>query len=179
MVKALVLDFDSTISTPTWQADKRMWAVADNKPLFLSMSAEQQIANFGGQDRIQALSSLLEALQKASIKLYIISIGFKEAFVPHLQTAGLLGAFDLENIYGQDSQPLRDVRFVKGRLIQQIMKTQGWLQDDVLFVDDSKEHIDKASAVCRTILVSPQSKQTVGGMAQVEIDAIRAACLGN
>ena len=40
-IKALVLDFDSTISTPTYLDRAKQWAVADNVPLFLSMSPEE------------------------------------------------------------------------------------------------------------------------------------------
>ena len=177
--KALVLDFDSTISTPTWQADKGQWAVADNRELFSAMTPEQQIANLGGQERIASLAALLESLEAASIRLYIVSIGYRAAFMPHLQTANLLRFFKSEHIYGQDCQELRSVGFVKGKLIAQFMAAEGWSHGDVVFVDDSQEHITKASPVCRTILVSPESKKTVGGMAKVELDAIREACLGS
>ncbi|KAL1519070.1 hypothetical protein AB1Y20_003337 [Prymnesium parvum] len=177
--KALVLDFDSTLSTPTWQAGHGKWAVADNRALFQAMTLDQQIANFGGGERIRDLTALLEALTARAVALYIVSIGYKEAFVPHLQTAGLLRFFDPERIYGQDSKELRDVGFVKGALIRQIMEIQGWAHDDVVFVDDSQEHIEKASQVCRTILVSTESKRSVGGIAQAEMIAIREACLGS
>ena len=63
------------------------------------------------------------------------------------------------------------VGFVKGQLITQIMQAQSWGSQDALFVDDSKEHIDKAAPVCRTLLV--ESRHTVGGMAQPEFDFIR------
>eukprot|EP00966_Prymnesium_polylepis_P083631 1936947-Prymnesium_polylepis.1 len=144
--KALVLDFDSTISTPTWQADKGQWAVADKVEIFRGMNEQQQIANFGGPARIAALASLLEALEAASVRLYIVSIGYRAAFVPHLQTANLLRFFKDENVYGQDCPQLRNVGFVKGKLIEQIMAPEGWKHGDVVFVDDSQEHITKASS---------------------------------
>ena len=43
----------------------------------------------------------------------------------------------------------------------------------MLFVDDSREHIDKADAVCRTLLV--ESKATIGGMDTPEFNFIRQA----
>ena len=177
--KALVLDFDSTISTPTWQDEKGQWAVADNVALFNSMSPEKQIANLGGPERIAALAALLEALESASVRLYIVSIGYRAAFMPHLQTANLLRFFKKEHVYGQDCQELRAHGFVKGKLIAQFMAAEGWSHGYVVFVDDSQEHITKASPICRTILVSAESKKTVGGMTQVEFDAIREACLGS
>ena len=41
------------------------------------------------------------------------------------------------------------------------MQANGWAAGDALFVDDSKEHIDKASPICRTLLVD---KSVNGGM---------------
>ena len=62
-IKALVLDFDSTISTPTFLERANQWAVADNVPLFESMSAEERVANFGGKARIEQLVSCLKDLK--------------------------------------------------------------------------------------------------------------------
>lgn len=174
-IKALVLDFDSTISTPTYLHRARQWAVADNVPLFESMSEEERIMNFGGPERIAALDALLAALEAAGVRLYIISIGYKAALVPHLHTVNLARYFADERTYGQDSPALREASFVKGMLIGQIMRAQGWSHGDVLFVDDSSEHIERAGATCRTLLVSPESKANVGGMAAAELDEIRRA----
>ena len=56
------------------------------------------------------------------------------------------------------------------RLISQVMQANGWAAGDALFVDDSKEHIDKASPICRTLLVD---KSVNGGMSTKEFEAIR------
>ena len=93
-IKALVLDFDSTISTPTFLQRTNCWAVADNLPLFKSMTEEEIIANFGGTARITALKALLTALAAQGVVLYIVSIGMKAALVPHLKVGGLLRFFD-------------------------------------------------------------------------------------
>lgn len=172
VLKALVLDFDSTISTPTFLTRVDSWAVADNQPLFASMSNEEILANFGGPRRIAKLAALLEALQAAGVRLHIISIGFRAAFVPHLQKVGLLRFFKVADIYGQDSPELRGVSFVKGKLIATLMasaESGAWCFDDVLFVDDSQEHIDKAARVCKTLLVPGG-----GGMTDTEFEAIRS-----
>ena len=95
-IKALVLDFDSTISTPTFLQRVNQWAVADNVTLFNSMSTEEQLLNFGGKERIEQLAACLHDLKTASVELFIVSIGYKAAFVPHLRSAGLLGFFDLQ-----------------------------------------------------------------------------------
>ena len=39
-------------------------------------------------------------------------------------------------------------------LIHQVMSQRGWQPQDVLFVDDSSEHIKGAQAVCRTMQVA-------------------------
>lgn len=167
-IKALILDFDSTISSPTYLARANAWAVADNRALFASMSNEEICANFGGAHRIAALKALLGELKAAGVHLGIISIGFREALVPHLEKAGLLHLFELQHIFGQDSPELRAVGFVKARLIAQLMRARDWDFGDVLFVDDSPEHIEKASATCKTLLVPGG-----GGMAAQEFAAIR------
>ena len=86
--------------------------------------------------------------------LHIVSIGHRAAFVPHLRQCGLFEFFDDQRIWGQDCEELRREGFVKGRLIAKIMASSGWTHADVLFVDDSKDHIEKASDVCRTLLVN-------------------------
>ena len=106
-IKAIFLDFDSTISTPTFLHRAQVWAVADNVKLFHSMSEQEIIANFGGAERIAALTSLLSDLETAGVRLHIISIGHKVAIVPHLRAVGLLRFFAEENIWGQDCPELR------------------------------------------------------------------------
>ena len=177
-IKALVLDFDSTISTPTFLARLNEFAVADKKDIFGCMSVEEQWANFGGAERVQQLANLLAELQAAGVVLHIVSIGFRAAFMPHLKTVGLLDFFAEARIFGQDSSELRAVGFVKGLLIEQLMAASSWEHDDVLFVDDSWSHIERAAEVCRVLLVSHDSKSSVGGMAQAEFDAIHSAALG-
>ena len=173
-IKVLVLDFDSTISTPTYLNRVRQWAVADNVKLFNSMSEDEIMANFGGPERLATLAALLSEIETAGIRLYIISIGYKAAFVPHLRASGLIRFFpDDARLFGQDSPILRKLEFNKGRLIAKIMEAEGYQHRDVLFVDDSKDHIEKATPVCRTLLV--ESKATVGGMGQMEFDKIREA----
>ena len=173
-IKALVLDFDSTISTPVFLKRTNCWCVADNVALFASMTQEEIVANLGGEARIATLEALLAALVEKGVVLHIVSIGHKAAIMPHLKAVGLARFFDEARVWGQDCRPLRDLGFVKGALIAElIMQPNGWRPEDVLFVDDSQEHIAKAAPVCRTLLVT--SKATVGGMGESEFGAIRDA----
>ena len=179
-LKALVLDFDSTISTPQYIQRLQEWAVADKVHIFQQLRPDEHIANLGGRERIDALKALLIELSEAGVTLFIVSIGFRVALMPQLETAGLLRFFADNRIYGQDSPELRQLGFVKGRLIEQIMNKHGWAHGDVLFVDDSMDHIEKASSVCTTLHVPHEAKKTVGGMrTDVELPAIRAAALGS
>ena len=173
-IKALVLDFDSTISTPIFLKRANCYCVADNVALFGTMTQEEVIANLGGPDRVAVLAELLSALSRKGVVLHIVSIGHKAAILPHLRASGLSQFFAEERIWGQDCRELRDLSFVKGHLIDRyIMRPNDWRAEDVLFVDDSKDHIEKAGPICRTLLVL--SKATVGGMSDYEFAAIRAA----
>lgn len=176
--RCLILDFDSTISTPTYLQRAQSWAVADNVRLFESMTDAEVLANFGGAARIAQLDSLLSGLEAAGVHLYIVSIGFKAAIVPHLRVANLLRFFPEDRIYGQDCAELRETSFVKAMLIGKIMRAQGWQAQDVLFVDDTLSHIERAKATCRTLLVSKESKASVGGMAAAELEEIRRVVMG-
>jgi hypothetical protein len=175
VLKALVLDFDSTISTPTFIKRVGQWAVADKIDVFNSMNTEEIAENFGGAQRIAVLSTLLAELRDAGIILHIVSIGYKAAFIPHLETVGLLHFFHPANIFGQDSVELQEVGFVKAAMISKLMTSAGWSHDELLFVDDSESHIEKAASVCASFLVSHESKSTVGGMAACEFEVIRKA----
>ena len=50
-LRAVFLDFDSTISTPTYLERFKKWAVADDVALFHAMTTEERIGNFGGAPR--------------------------------------------------------------------------------------------------------------------------------
>ena len=50
-MRAVFLDFDSTISTPTYLDRFKKWAVADDVALFHAMTTEERIRNFGGAPR--------------------------------------------------------------------------------------------------------------------------------
>ena len=105
--------------------------VADDVALFSSMSTDERVANFGGPARIARLNALLTTATAAGVRPYIVSIGRRAAFVPHLEDVGLLGHFEVGDIYGQDSEELRRERFVKGQLIAQLMRANGWSHEQV------------------------------------------------
>eukprot|EP00658_Telonema_sp_P-2_P069103 TRINITY_DN58190_c0_g1_i1.p3 TRINITY_DN58190_c0_g1~~TRINITY_DN58190_c0_g1_i1.p3 ORF type:complete len:130 (+),score=32.15 TRINITY_DN58190_c0_g1_i1:156-545(+) len=125
-VRGLVLDFDSTISCPTFLDRLGKWAIADNLAVFAAMTLDEIVANFGGRQRVEALARFLEGICAAGVELFIISIGHKAAIVPHLQAVGLAGWFDDgARVVGQDCAELREVEFVKGRLIARLVESRG------------------------------------------------------
>lgn len=164
-MKALFLDFDSTLTTPQFLERLGVWAIADKPEVLSSLSPEERISNFGGADRIKAIDSLLAAVA-SSTDLFIVSLGFKHAIIPQLETASLMRHFEPRNIYGQDE--LRSVNYVKAKLIAALMASHHWT--DVLFVDDSKDNIAAANKrrVCRTLHVQDS------GLSLAEMDRIRA-----
>ena len=172
-LRAVFFDFDSTLSTPIFIARARRWAVADDVSLFTQMSNEERLANLGGPARVAQLAALFTALAAGGVRLYIVSIGYRVAFAPHLEAAGLLRFFGASDVYGQEAPELRAVRFVKGALIAQIMAERGWRARDALFIDDSIEHIQSARPVCRTLHVEERK-----GMTDATIEQVRAIGLG-
>ena len=108
-LRALVLDFDSTISQPVYLERHNVWACADRRALFADMRDDEILANFGGEARVRHLDAMLSQLRARGVALFIVSVGFREAFMPPLRKVNLLGHFDDRCIYGQDSPELREV----------------------------------------------------------------------
>mmetsp|Transcript_24792 Transcript_24792/g.45471 ORF Transcript_24792/g.45471 Transcript_24792/m.45471 type:complete len:220 (-) Transcript_24792:110-769(-) len=165
--KAYFFDFDSTLSVCTFLQARGCYAVADKTELFAKMSKDEIIQNFGGQERIRLLDELLTYLGSRGISLFVISIGFIKAIRPHLEAVGLAHHFKV--MYGQDSPELQEVKFTKGLLINKIMKAYGWEYGECLFIDDSKDHIEKCNTmhVCETFHV----KQS--GLTEVDLAKLR------
>jgi len=154
--KVVVFDFDSTLSSPIYVASRRVWAIADKPEVLASLSAAEKIENFGGAERLASLDALLQTLRDRGVDLFIISIGFKRAIVPLLEAVALVRHFDVAKIYGQDSPELASRHYVKADLIAHLATKKQWTTPkDVLFVDDSAEHIAAAQAIniARTLKV--------------------------
>eukprot|EP00756_Hemistasia_phaeocysticola_P052928 Hpha_TRINITY_DN28260_c0_g1::TRINITY_DN28260_c0_g1_i1::g.116762::m.116762 len=177
-IKAFFFDFDSTISVAVrTKTSGGRHAVADRKEVFRLMNREEIVANFGGDARLQTLHTLFSVLQASGALLFIISIGYRSAFEPHLIEVGLRQYFgeDTESetrVHGQDSRDLQGVRFRKARLIQKFMEKRGWNPSEVVFIDDSAEHIDLAckERTCRTLHVRGR------GMSEGDMAALKGLC---
>jgi phosphoglycolate phosphatase-like HAD superfamily hydrolase len=171
-VKAIVFDFDSTLSSPHKIERFGQWAIADKIDILGAMTDAEIVTNFGGHERIAALKEMLDAIQSNAVELFIISIGFKCALVPHLEKVGISTYFQADRIWGQDSIELRAVSYVKSALIQQIMTQHGWNKSNMMFVDDSANHILKAQDTCLTLEVAGN------GLSQAEMQQLMQVAAG-
>ena len=151
--RAIIFDFDQTLTKAqdVLHQGKTVKAEADKVKVFEDMTDDEVVRNFGGKERIGALRTMLRDLFERDVSLIIISAGYRRALLPHLESVGLATPFfEFDHVWGQECERLQRVRFNKSRLITELMHEHGWTYDDVLFVDDSEDHIKKAAPVCRT-----------------------------
>lgn len=155
---AVFFDFDSTLSTPQYLERAKDYALADRPKLCSSMTAAEILANFGGRGRVARVAAMLRHLESRGLALFVISLGFTQAIRHHLSSVGLGNYFQVDRIFGQDSEELSEVGHRKALLIQRLMQFNEWPRERALFVDDSKEHIQLCREVgaCRTLLVRGQ-----------------------
>ena len=136
-VRCVIFDFDSTISAPQYLERFGKWAIADKAEIMLSMSHEEIVSNFGGQERLAQLQRMLQCLSDRGTHLLIISLGRTECIAAHLKAVNLLRYFPSEHIYGRDSPDLRKHRcgglFCKALLILELMTRASWLPHEVCF----------------------------------------------
>jgi phosphoglycolate phosphatase-like HAD superfamily hydrolase len=154
--RAVIFDYDQTLTKAqdVLHQGKIVKAEADKVKVFEDMTDEEVVRNFGGEERIGALRTMLRDLFERDVSLIIISAGYRRALLPHLESVGLATPFfEFDHVWGHECERLQRVRFNKSRLITELMQEHGWTYDDVLFVDDSEDHIKKALPVCQTMLV--------------------------
>eukprot|EP01051_Picozoa_sp_SAG22_P002833 SAG22_NODE_130_length_18670_cov_12.091379_11_plen_209_part_00 len=177
-LQAIFFDFDSTISMPYVVERLGDWAVADRQNNFDAMTAAEVKRLFGPPQRVAAFAQLLSALITKGVALFVVSLGLMTAIKPALAPVGLLEHFCM--VWGQDSPELSAVDCVKGALIQQVMASGGpgaaarraetaWSKEQVLFLDDTMDHIENARAICGVHHVDGN------GMSAADLDAIRRA----
>mmetsp|Transcript_7842 Transcript_7842/g.10934 ORF Transcript_7842/g.10934 Transcript_7842/m.10934 type:complete len:144 (+) Transcript_7842:70-501(+) len=134
MIRCIIFDFDSTLSSPFYLADRSVWTITDKPEVIETLNDEERIRNFGGRERLAALDSFLQQLSKSN-EIFIVSIGFKKAILSLLESVGLAKYFDQKNIFGQECIELQHVDFVKATLITNtIISSSGYLSNQVLFV---------------------------------------------
>lgn len=194
-LKCVIFDFDSTLSAPKYLHRFGKWAIADKIDVFLKMTPQEIISNFGGPQRIAELDTMLKTLRDRDTHLMIISLGRTECIISHLNSIQLLHYFQKEDIYGRDSDDLRKRKcgtlYCKASLILALMQRNHWDPHEVLFVDDSETHVQAArlgamrtkegvvlelkdprhAPVCKTLLVADHDHS---GMTQEEMRRVCA-----
>jgi len=189
-IKAVVFDFDQTISVIHFYSDLRaehffrhrehqqlnQGYTTDMQLRCLSeWSHEKVLHGFGGKERLQLLIDLLKDLRNAKVEIYILSFGIKEVIIKALERVDLLKYFDKNLIWGEaevkrfrsdtgiPSQP-------KQRMIQKLIRQKhNYSAGEVLFVDDDSKNLEQSNkTVCKTIHVCERQ-----GMTKKEIDEVR------
>ena len=148
---AVFFDFDSTLSQPEYIQRFADWAIGDRMHVMNGMTEEEIVQNFGGMRRVQRIRDVLQSLHHRGTILFIISLGYRSAFLRHLEVLGLLPFFPLPNLYGREEIKRYGT---KAALLQSLMHTNHWRKESCLFVDDSEKHIAQAISVCRTLRVA-------------------------
>jgi len=174
-IKAVVFDFDQTISVIHFYSDLRGYTPDMQLRCLNEWSKEKVLYGFGGEERLQLLVGLLKDLRAAKVEIYILSFGYKEVITKALERVDLLMYFDKNLIWGEaevkrfrsdtgiPSQP-------KQRMIQKLIREKhNYSAGEVLFVDDDSKNLEQSNkTVCKTIHVSERQ-----GMTKKEIEEVR------
>jgi len=174
-IKAVVFDFDQTISVIHFYSDLRGYTTDMQLRCLSEWSHEKVLHGFGGKERLQLLIDLLKDLRNAKVEIYILSFGYKEVIIKALERVDLLMYFDKNLIWGEaevkrfrsdtgiPSQP-------KQRMIQKLIREKhNYSAGEVLFVDDDSKNLEQSNkTVCKTIHVCERQ-----GMTKKEIEEVR------
>jgi len=177
-VKALVYDFDCTISSEHvyHNLNKLSLGLATGTGTLAEMqckrlnsiSYEQVLVWFGGKARLQRLNKHFELLKDKGRTLLIISHGFESVVKAALRRVGLDTYFKPGDIYGCDSKGMRDVGAIKSKLITKLMARDKLRRGELVFIDDDKDNLYTAAKLCQTFLVPLRKGLTFEEMKAVE-----------
>ena len=158
-VQLLVLDFDGTLTTNTFQPransvgiTARLPAASGNVELFAGLTKEEHYSLYGGREVVEKMRKLFSKLRKVGVQMRILSYGKKEAIVKSLETVRLIKYFTSETdgavpgdlVYGVDVPPLNEGEEMnKWVVVQEWMETYKLEADQVVFVDDDPSNIDE------------------------------------
>jgi len=174
-IKAVVFDFDQTISVIHFFSDLRGYTPDMQLRCLNEWSKEKVLYGFGGEERLQLLVSLLKDLRAAKVEIYILSFGYKEVITEALERVNLLMYFDKNLIWGAaEVKRFRSDTGIpsqtKQRMIQKLIREKhNYSPGEVLFVDDDYRNLEQSNkTVCKTIHVSERQ-----GMTKKEIEEVR------
>ena len=156
-VQLLVLDFDTTLTTGSFQPSPnhatgisgRIGVSSTEVDVFKTMDKEEQYSLYGGREVVEQMRKLFHKLRKV-VQLRILSYGKKESIVESLRTVRLLKYFTSDEatpgdlVFGVDVPPLNEGEEVyKAIVLQEWMDALGLQPDEVAFVDDQRSNIDE------------------------------------
>ena len=148
-LRIVFYDFDQTI--PVIHIFKET-AGADD----VSKKSDQFFVDaFGGEERIARLKKHFERLAQAEVKCSIVSYGYSAVIKESLTRVGLIDFFKEGTVIGRDSEALKRFRGAKHKVISEEMGSGSISYEEAIFVDDSKENIEKCAeaGTCRTLHV--------------------------
>ena len=148
-LRIVFYDFDQTL--PVMHIFKET-AGADD----VSKKSDQFFVDaFGGEERIARLKKHFERLAQAEVKCSIVSYGYSAVIKESLTRVGLIDFFSEDAIFGRDSEVLQRFSGAKHKVISEEMGSGNIGNEEAIFVDDSKENIEKCAeaGTCRTLHV--------------------------
>ena len=125
---------------------------------------------FGGEERITRLKRHFVRLTQTGVKCSIVSYGYTSVIKESLERVGLIDFFEIDAIYGRDSEVMRRFRGAKHEVISEEMRLRHISYEEAIFVDDSQRNI-KACAeakTCRTLHVHEEGGLTEENMIFLE-----------
>lgn len=166
---AFFFDFDGTISVSMWVERLQNFAVSDanRRHIIEQLSPDEVVQNYGGAERLAALTAFLGELRSRGAKLFVISHGMASAIRPHLAQVELEGYF--HGIFGTDSPELRACgggHADKAKLIAQLMAQLQLTPETAAFFEDTQANLVPAEGVCGCHLVGR------GGLDAAGMDAV-------
>lgn len=155
-LEAVFFDFDETLTTPKYIAHAKEYALSDRAGLCNSLSKDEILANFGGRPRVSRLATMLQWLKDTGVAIFIVSLGWTNVILRHLEMVGLNNFFHPSQVHGKDSPAFVDAGHSKAKLITRLRDEKGFASERCLFVDDNEENIKcvKHKGICRTLHVA-------------------------
>ena len=129
---------------------------------------------FGGEERIERLKKHFERLAQAKVKCSIVSYSYTAVIKESLTRVGLIDFINEGAIIGRDSEALKRFRGAKHKVISEEMVSGNIGHEEAIFVDDSKENIEKCveAGTCQTLHVHERRGLTEKNLVFLENELI-------
>jgi len=161
-IKLVIYDFDQTITK-----DHLYYELDGGQEDSLNkMTDDKLLSVFGGNERKERLTQHFERIS-TSCELAIISFGWVGVIKLALKRMNLDKYFENSIIIGKDSEELKTAGS-KAKCIYRMKKDKKLKSDQVVFIDDDNQNIQKAMSYSQTVLINPRSGMTFKHMKEIE-----------